>query len=125
MIRNEDFFMLRWGQPDFIREHIRRNGHSYVQGYYVGSECYIPAVDYFSKLTIATYAFERQWLFYQTWGRLLYRPETPDQEFANSFTHRYGRVGSSLFAAWRLASNIPLQIASFYNGNWDFTLYSD
>ncbi len=60
MMRNEDFFMLRWGQPDFIREHIRRNGHSYVQGYYVGSECYIPAVDYFSKLTVpeATYAFE-------------------------------------------------------------------
>ncbi len=30
-----------------------------------------------------------------------------------------------MFAAWRLASNIPLQIASFYNGDWDFTLYSE
>ena len=127
MMRNEDFFMLRWGQADFIREHIRRNGHPYVQGYYVGSECYIPAVDYFSKLPTPdiTYAFERQWSFYQTWGRLLYRPETPDQQFINSFTQRYGSSGPSLFAAWQQASNIPLQIASFYNGDWDFTLYSE
>ncbi|MCK4751114.1 MAG: hypothetical protein KAT15_28845, partial [Bacteroidales bacterium] len=25
MIRNEDFFVLRWGNPDFIREHMRIN----------------------------------------------------------------------------------------------------
>jgi len=126
MMRNEDFFTLRWGQPDFIREHIRRNGHEYVQGYYVGSECYIPAVNYFDKLTPSpTYAFQRQWLFYQLWGRLLYQPETPDQVFMDSFIRRYGEVGSTLFNAMQLASNVPLQIASFYNGDWDFTLYSE
>ncbi|MEM9673606.1 MAG: glycoside hydrolase family 20 zincin-like fold domain-containing protein [Bacteroidota bacterium] len=126
MMRNEDFFTLRWGQSDFIREHIRRNGHEYVAGYYVGSECYIPAVNYFDKITpAATYAHQRQWLFYQLWGRLLYQPETSDQLFIDSFTRRYGEVGSTLFDAMRLASNVPLQIASFYNGNWDFTLYSE
>ncbi|MEM6845244.1 MAG: hypothetical protein AAF632_23730 [Bacteroidota bacterium] len=127
MMRNEDFFMLRWGQPDFIREHIRRDGHSYVQGYYVGSECYIPAVNYFDKSDSPTsqYAFQRQWLFYQLWGRLLYQPQTPDQLFIDSFTQRYGSVGSTMFDAMKLTSNVPLHIASFYNGDWDFTLYSE
>ncbi|MGZ5135209.1 MAG: hypothetical protein ACXWCG_08665, partial [Flavitalea sp.] len=30
MVRNEDFFILRWGQPDFIRKHIANNAASYV-----------------------------------------------------------------------------------------------
>ncbi len=32
MMRNEDFFVLRWGQPEFIRKHIAENGKSYVKG---------------------------------------------------------------------------------------------
>jgi hypothetical protein len=40
--RNEDFFALRWGVPDFVRAHIAQNSQSYVGGYFVGSETYIP-----------------------------------------------------------------------------------
>ncbi len=47
--RNEDFFCLRWGVPGFVREHIARNTPAYVGGYFVGSETYIPAKDYFTK----------------------------------------------------------------------------
>ena len=27
MIRNQDVFVLRWGQREFIRKHIKENGH--------------------------------------------------------------------------------------------------
>ena len=47
-IRNEDFFALRWGVPDFIRQHVARNTAPYVGGYFTGSETYIPALDYFT-----------------------------------------------------------------------------
>ena len=51
-VRNEDFFALRWGVPDFIRQHIALNGtQEYVGGYFVGSETYIPALDYFTRGT--------------------------------------------------------------------------
>ena len=83
--RNEDFFARRWGVPDFIRQHIALNGAAdYVGGYFVGSETYIPALDYFTAVDEPVdwnWAFERQWLFYQLWGRLLYDPETPDSVF--------------------------------------------
>jgi hypothetical protein len=127
-VRNEDFFALRWGVPDFIRQHIALNGvQDYVGGYFVGSETYIPALDYFSAKRPAdwTWAFERQWLFYKLWGRLLYDPKTPDSEFQSEFTRRYGARSRDLLQAYALASNTQLRLASLYDSRWDFTLYSE
>lgn len=128
MARNEDFFALRWGVPDFIREHIETNTASYVGGYFIGSETYIPAKDYFTKIEEPvdwTYAFERQWLFYKLWGRLLYNPETPDEVFENEFTRRYGNQGENLLEAFSLSSSTALRLASAWDLRWDFTLYSE
>ena len=128
MIRNEDFFALRWGQTDFIREHLDMNVHPYVGGYFVGSECYIPAKDYFTKVDLDSvewdYAFERQWMFYKTWGRLLYDPSKGDELFIRSLDNKYGN-GKTLFKAYNAAGKVPLMIASFWDLAWDFTLYTE
>jgi len=126
--RNEDFFCLRWGVADFVREHIKTNTHSYVGGYFVGSETYIPAQDYFTRPEIAVdwdYAFERQWLFYKIWGRLLYDSDTPDIIFKQEFIRRYGQQAEVLFEAFALAGKTPLRLASSFDCTWDFTLYSE
>ena len=128
-IRNEDFFALRWGVPDFIRQHIANNGRAeYVGGYFIGSETYIPALDYFTAVKEPvswTWAFERQWLFYKLWGRLLYDPNTPDSVFQNEFTRRYGSKAKNLLEAYSLASSTQLRLASIYDSRWDFTLYGE
>jgi len=127
--RNEDFFALRWGVPDFIRNHIALNGRaSYVGGYFVGSETYIPALDYFTAVKEPvdwTWAFERQWLFYKLWGRLLYDPDTPDAIFQAEFNRRYGSKADNLLQAYSLASSTQLRLACLYDSGWDFTLYSE
>jgi hypothetical protein len=126
--RNEDFFCLRWGVASFIREHIARNTPDYVGGYFVGSETYIPAKDYFTKDTAGIswkYAFERQWLFYKLWGRLLYNPATPDELFKAEFTRRYGQQAGVLAEAFALAGKTPLRLASLFDFTWDFSLYSE
>lgn len=129
MARNEDFFALRWGVPDFIRQHIALNAAaSYVGGYFIGSETYIPALDYFTavKEPVAwKWAFERQWLFYKLWGRLLYDPTTPDAVFQAEFNRRYGPKAANLLHAYSLASSTQLRLASLYDSRWDFTLYSE
>jgi hypothetical protein len=128
-VRNEDFFALRWGVPDFIRQHIALNGHQdYVGGYFIGSETYIPALDYFTAIKDPVdwkWAFQRQWLFYELWGRLLYDPATPDSVFQDDFTRRYGARGSNLLKAYSLASNTQMRLASLYDSRWDFTLYGE
>lgn len=129
MVRNEDFFILRWGQPDFIRQHIAQNKQAYVNGYFVGSEGYIPAKDYShvaNKHVTWDYAFEKQWLFYELWGRLLYDPQTPDAVFETSFATRYNlKSGKSMLEATAAASQMPLRLASFFKATWDYTLYSE
>lgn len=127
-VRNEDFFCLRWGVPDFIRSHIATNNQSYVGGYMIGSETYIPAKDYFTKPGIAVnwkYAFERQWLFYKLWGRLLYNPQTPDAIFQAEFIHRYGKEGNNLLKAFSLAGKTPLRLGSLFDFTMDLTLYEE
>jgi hypothetical protein len=128
-MRNEDFFALRWGVPDFIRRHIALNGtQDYVGGYFVGSETYIPALDYFTATqdpVAWTWAFQRQWLFYKLWGRLLYDPATPDSIFQDEFNRRYGAKARDLLQAYALASSTQLRLASLFDSRWDFTLYGE
>jgi hypothetical protein len=128
-VRNEDFFALRWGVPDFIRQHLALNGHQDpVGGYFVGSETYIPALDYFTASPEEVdwkYAFQRQWLFYKLWGRLLFDPDTPDMVFASEFARRYGKGKEKLLPAYALASGTQLRLASLFDSRWDFTLYSE
>ncbi len=129
IVRNEDFHALRWGVPSYVRKHIQLNGNkSSIGGYIIGSETYIPALDYFTAVKKGVdwkFAFERQWLFYKLWGRLLYSPDTPDTVFTEEFAHRYGAEGKNLLDAYELASATPLRLASLFNATWDHTLYSE
>jgi len=130
MIRNEDFFRLRWGEPDFIREHIQSNGQDFVGGYFIGSECYIPAKDLFHMQGHNhrnwKYAFERQWLYYKEWGRLLYDPTTTDAVFANAYNNKYsGNIGDQMIEAYKLSTRATQKIAGFFDFTWDYTFYTE
>lgn len=128
-VRNEDFLVHRWGQPDFVRKFIKNNGQEYVGGCFIGSEVFIPAKDYVSKegnFRNWDYAFERQWLWYAVWGRLLYNPATSDDVFKSLLEEKYGKgLGNDALAAWKQASRVPLLFASFIQGRSDGTLYTE
>ncbi len=127
-MRNEDFFVLRWGDPDFIREFLDLNSQKYVGGCIIGSETYIPAKDFFTKEEFRAwdYAFERQWLFYKVWGNLLYNRSTPDTYFAKALAGKFNlKDGEKLLEAWKLASKNPNRFASFHGGTWDATICSE
>jgi hypothetical protein len=126
-MRNEDFIVLRWGQPDFVREFEKINRAGYIGGAIIGSETYIPALDYITSTNLhKRYAFDRQWLFYSVWGHLLYDSALPDDRFAGILSQRFGQgLGDDLLKAWKLASQMPLRFASFHEGTWDGALYSE
>jgi len=103
-MRNEDFFALRWAQPDFIREFIDHNSQEYIGGCIIGSETYIPAKDYITRKEYQTwdYAFERQWLFYKVWGNLLFNSKTPDIYFTDALERKFElEDAGELFSAWK------------------------
>ncbi len=127
MIRNEDFFILPWGDPEFIRQHIGLNSHPFVNGYHIGSEGYIPALNYFDKSEDSPeYAFKRQWLFYKLWGRLLYDKNTSDLYFGEFIDQKFNiNRGNDLLKSYTYASKMPLMLASFFKSTWDYTLYAE
>ena len=127
-MRNEDFFVMRWGDPDFIRTFLDLNSQKYVGGCIIGSETYIPAKDYITKKEFRTwdYAYQRQWLFYKVWGNLLYNRSTPDSYFEKALADKFNlNDGKELMQAWKLASKNPNRLASFFGSTWDGTLYSE
>ncbi len=128
-LRNEDFFVLRWGQPDFIRQFIGNNGADYVGGCFVGSEGLIPAKDYISQdgpHRTWNWHFQRQWLWYASWGRLLYDETTPDTVFQNLLADRFGAdKAKDLLVGWKNASQVPLLFASYHKGQNDLSLYTE
>lgn len=130
MVRNEDFFTLRWGQTDFVRKHIENNGQNYVGGYYIGSEGYYPALNYLDierdTKNKTRFAFQRQWLLYMSWGRLLYDIDTKDVAFEHALEVRYGQgIGKKLLDAYKLAGNFVTFFGSYIYTTWDFTSYAE
>jgi len=128
-VRNEDFYRLRWGNSDFIREFIKNNGQDYVAGCFLGSEIFTPAMDYTSlpgSHKTWDYHFQRQWLWYAMWGRLMYDPDTPDAVFEQMLADKYGKgTGHDALQAWKIASNNQLKFAAFHMGTADAQLYSE
>ena len=128
-VRNEDFYRLRWGNSDFIREFIKNNGQEYVAGCFLGSEIFTPAMDYTSlpgPHKTWDYHFQRQWLWYAMWGRLMYDPATPDIVFENMLADKYGKgTGHDALEAWKIATNNQLRFAAFHMGTADAQLYTE
>ena len=72
------------------------------------------------------YAFERQWLFYKLWGRLLYNPHQSDDDIsAMNSPGVMAKKDSNLLEASSLAGATALRIASDFDCGWDFTLYTE
>ncbi|WP_109830524.1 beta-N-acetylhexosaminidase family protein [Reichenbachiella versicolor] len=129
-VRNEDFFIHRWAEPEFVRRFAKNNlSQSYMSGCIIGSECYIPAKDYISNETGSKYfdyAYERQWLWYSIWGRMLYDIETNDELFAQQLNKKFDiDFGGKLLETWKVASSYYHHFSSFYRGSWDAALYSE
>lgn len=128
-VRNEDFYRLRWGNSDFIREFIKNNGEAYVAGCFIGSEIFTPALDYTSlsgPFKTWDYHFQRQWLWYAMWGRLMYDEKTPDATFEQMLAAKYGKgTGPAALQAWKIATNNQLKFAAYHSGTADAQLYTE
>ena len=72
------------------------------------------------------YAFQKKWMYYKAWGRLLYDPETPDDVIALDDSDQQDLIANKkIFSALNLASKMPLRLASYFASTWDYSLYSE
>jgi hypothetical protein len=112
--RNDDYYFLSWGDPQFAREMIYGlpDVNKYIEGFFYGGDGWTNTRDFTSKSSVFKGMLEikREWLTYKIWGRIAYNPQTPNEVFVNELANRYPGVNvQTLFDAWQGASRgIPL-----------------
>jgi hypothetical protein len=108
-VRNDSFYYLTWGDPDFARAYIKGmlDLGSIYKGFYMGSDGLNPTRTFFCQNKALNGQLEviRQQYTTMIWGRLAYDPKLPDETFIKYLQLRYpGVQGSDLFKAWSQSS---------------------
>ncbi|HZG25460.1 MAG TPA: hypothetical protein VEZ17_12805, partial [Chitinophagaceae bacterium] len=125
-IRNDDNYYFRWGAPGFVREFIQNIPYDVSEGFYYGSDQYIPGREFLSLDSNSPRQLEiaKSWYHWLMWGRLGYDPKMSDQHFQQILSaHFPGVNGTRLFSAWQEASLIYPLTTGFHWGPLDFQWY--
>lgn len=126
-LRNDDVFILRWGDPDFVRESLRNAAGPDSAGFVEGSEIVVPGTDRIHTAATRShldwqYQFEKHWFRYMLWGRLGYAVDEPDETWRRHFRLRFGAAGNDTYEAVHQAGKIAPLITSYHwnymNGDW-------
>jgi len=129
--RNDDYFYLNWGDPQFVRDFIVGiPDKESVVGMYIGFDGYNPSRTYFCKNESLNgqLEVERRWYMEMLWGRFSYNPATSDDVFKGLLATRYPNVSAGdLFQAWALASRSLPKVTELIMGEWklDFHWYPE
>jgi len=130
-IRNDDYFYINWGDPQFVRDYMAGIPNKEdVVAMYIGSDGYNPSRTYFCKNEAMNgqLEVERRWYMEMLWGRIAYNPQTSDDVFKNMLAKRFPSVSAeNLFQAWTLASRTLPKVTELIMGNWslDFHWYPE
>ncbi len=121
-LRNDSFYYLHWGNPEFVREYIGNfpQADKYIQGFVAGQDGFVPTRVFLNKAVWTKNQLElkRHWYTHTLWGRLSYNPDLPDGVFAQLMGQRYPGAGPGLFSAWAKASEGVPKITELLQGTW-------
>lgn len=128
-VRNDDFYYLRWGDPDFSREYIRHMPADSMEGFYMGADGLIWARDYSSRDKSYTPLFtKKMWYMFSLWGKLSYNHELPNEYFIDAVASKFGLQADAavrLFQCWQKASRIIPEVTKVHWNNYDFQWYPE
>lgn len=129
--RNDDYFYLSWGDPQFVRDFMAGIPlKDTVVGMYIGIDGYNPSrARLFKNESLnGQLEVERRWYMEMLWGRISYNPAISDDAFKNLLATRYPTVSAGdLFNAWTLASRSLPKVTELVMKNWslDFHWYPE
>lgn len=122
-LRNDDIFVFRWGDPEYVRDFLRNMPGPYTAGYMLGSDGYVWAreVANLEHREPRELEIDKHWYQFMLWGRLGYDLALDRSRIEQLIEHRFpeGR-GLPLFDAWQTASRIIPLVNQFHWRDWDF-----
>lgn len=113
--------IFQWGDPEFARRTARScrlgdgTGFSLepISAYYPMNQYYLNPKTF--PKPFFNWDFQRNWFWYEVWGRTGYDPEVPDSLFENLFKDQSGpKAGRALFQTMVAASKLVPLIYSYH-----------
>ena len=103
---------FRWGNPEWVARTVRSATLGDAAGISVEPlNTYYPMTDFLHKHGIKHdtihWGYERDWFYYQLWGRLAYDPNLGERIWLAEFENRFGKdIGGHLYRAMAESSKI-------------------
>lgn len=122
-LRNDDIFVHRWGDPDYVRAFIGHFQKEHTAGYYMGSDGYVWGKEFASKVPELSGELEikKHWYNFMLWGRLGYNNKLSKTFFVKKLQSHFPETNSDLlYTTWQSASKIVPMVNRFHWQNWDF-----
>jgi len=131
-LRNDDIFIQRWGDPEYVKEYILNFPHRskpcdqspcLTAGYVMGSDRYFWGRESMSKNPQSPRQLENEkhWYKFLLWGRLGYDPNTPTDLLKGLIAYRFNTTNeSNIYDSWQTASKIIPMVNRFHFWPWDY-----
>ena len=119
-LRNDDLFVLRWGDADYVREFLQnvpRDLMRYEAGFYMGPDGFVFGREFISRDPELSGQLEidKHWYRFMLWGRLGYDLTLTRDYFEQRITQRFPKTDAALvYDAWQAASQIVPQVNRFF-----------
>jgi hypothetical protein len=122
-LRNDDIFIHRWGDPEFVSAFIKNLPIKQTAGFHMGSDGYVWGREFISKQpkTPRELEINKHWYRFMIWGRLGYNPEIANSRIKAIIASKFPEVDAELlYNTWAESSKIIPQVTRFAWGDWDF-----
>ena len=122
-LRNDDIFIHRWGDPEYVSNFIKNMPAEQTAGFHMGSDGYVWGREFISKNPESTRQLEinKHWFRFMLWGRMGYNPNIPEQRFKDILASKFPEVDADkLLYTWKSASKIIPQMNRFHWRDWDY-----
>ncbi len=125
-LRNDDLFVLRWGDPDYVREfmaNLPRDVMRWEAGYFLGPDGYVQGREFCFKDKNSRLSgqleVDKHWYRFMMFGRLGYDVTLPRSYFEQRLESRYPTADpDQLYVTWQVSSKIiPLLNRFSFHGN--------
>ncbi|MFY0687450.1 MAG: hypothetical protein JXQ90_09805 [Cyclobacteriaceae bacterium] len=122
-LRNDDIFVYRWGDPEYVRSFINQlPGEKHTAAFHMGSDGYVWGKEFISKNEELSgeYEIDKHWFNFMLWGRLGYDNKLSQEYFIKKLENRFAGIdGKQLLNTWQAASKIIPLVNQFHWRDWD------
>jgi hypothetical protein len=125
-VRNDDYYMYRYGDPEYAREYLRNMPFESMNGYYMGADGYTWGRDYMDLRDGSHPLFiEKMWYMFYIWGQLSYDIALPKAYFCNELACHFNTEAEALYDGWSQASSIIPIVNQIHWHDYDFQWYPE